>query len=239
MRVTPIRALENTATRRARTVAAAARPSAWIGPTASTRRARPWRQVGDRTTQRAAVDSGREEGLSWEAFASAILVGTRPGNDGNMMLPYFVPETTPRLLHPEPRWFGSRDFTEGRDAVRAARAIVEAQALGMRMFSSFIGEKPETVLVTGGASKNRGVLRVLADVLGAEIRPLTVANSSALGGALRAAQATERMPWADLFARFAATDPALRVSPDPSTFATYQELGAQFERRVEQFVAAQ
>jgi xylulokinase len=181
----------------------------------------------------------RRFGMSWEAFASAVLEGTRPGNDGNMMLPYFAPEITPRLLHPEPRWFGSPDFTEGRDAARAARAIVEAQALGMRLYSSWIGEKPETVLVTGGASRNRGILRVLADVLQAEIRPLTVANSSALGGALRAAQATEKMPWADLFAQFAATDPQLRVGPDPSTQVIYQELGAQFERRVEELLAAQ
>lgn len=181
----------------------------------------------------------RKFGLSWDAFASAILEGTRAGNDGNMMLPYFVPETTPRLLHPKPRYFGSPDFVEGRDATHAARAIVEAQALGMRLYSSWIGEKPETVLATGGASRNRGILRILADVLQAELRPLSVANSSALGGALRAAQATEKMAWESLFAKFAAPDPDLRVAPDPGARGVYDELGAKFEKRVEELLAAQ
>ena len=124
-----------------------------------------------------------------------------------MLLPYFVPEITPRLPAPAERWFGSPDFVAGKDAAAAARAVVEAQALSMRIHSAFIGQPPARILVTGGASKNPGILRVLADVFQAEIVPLRVANSSALGGALRAAQAVEGLPWADLFARFAAPDP--------------------------------
>ena len=74
--------------------------------------------------------------------------------------------------------------------------MVEAQALSMRLHSAFIGQPPARILVTGGASKNPGILRVLADVFQAEIVPLRVSNSSALGGALRAAQAVEGRPWA-------------------------------------------
>ena len=94
--------------------------------------------------------------------------------------------------------------------------MVEAQALSMRLHSAFIGEPPQRILVTGGASKNPGILRVLADVFQAEIVPLRVANSSALGGALRAAQAVEGRPWTDLYARFAAPDLDRRVTPDPA-----------------------
>ncbi len=95
--------------------------------------------------------------LGWDDFARAILEGTQPGNGGNMLLPYFVPEITPRLPAPAERWFGSPDFVAGKDAAAAARAVVEAQALSMRIHSAFIGQPPARILVTGGASKNPGI----------------------------------------------------------------------------------
>ncbi len=129
------------------------------------------------------------------------------------LLPYFVPEIAPRLPAPAPRWFGSEAFVAGRDPAAAARAVVEAQAVSMRLHSAFIGETTDRVLVTGGASKNPGILRVLADVFQAEIVPLRVSNSSALGGALRAAQAVEGRGWDALYEQFAAPDLARRVTP--------------------------
>jgi len=171
-------------------------------------------------------------GLGWDAFADAILRRTRPGNDGNLLLPYFVPEITPRLAAPLERWYGSEAFVAQRDADAAARAVVEAQALGMRRHSDWIGETMDTILITGGASRNPGIRRVLADVFQARIVPLRVSNSSALGGALRAAQAVSGLGWSDLFARFSAPDAALAVDPDPATAAAYRELGAAFDRRL-------
>jgi xylulokinase len=107
----------------------------------------------------------------------------------------------------------------------------------MRLHSAFIGQPPNRILVTGGASKNPGILRVLADVFQAEIVPLRVSNSSALGGALRAAQAVGGRPWAELYARFAAPDLDRRVKPDPRSKVTYEGLSAQLEKRIEDVVA--
>jgi xylulokinase len=175
--------------------------------------------------------------LGWDDFARAIVERTQPGNGGNMLLPYFVPEITPRLSAPAERWFGSPDFVAGKDANAAARAVVEEQALSMQLHSAFIGEPPRRILVTGGASKNPGILRVLADVFQAEIVPLRVANSSALGGALRAAQAVEGRPWSDLFARFTAPDVARRVAPDPRSKVVYEGLNAQLQERLKDLLA--
>jgi xylulokinase len=152
--------------------------------------------------------------LDWPAFERAILAETEPGNAGNLMLPYFVPEITPRIAKPDVRLFGSPDFVAWRAPALAARAIVEAQALAMRRYSDWIGETPRTLLATGGASKNRGILQVLADVFQAEVRTLAVANSSALGGALRAAAAVEGRSFAELFAPFCAPGPD-RTTPNP------------------------
>jgi len=176
--------------------------------------------------------------LDWPAFARAILEQTKPGNDGNLLLPFFVPEITPRLAMPAERWLGTPAFVAGKDPAAAARAVVEAQALNLRLHSAFIGESVDTVLVTGGASQNAGVLRVLADVFQARIVPLAVANSSALGGALRAAQTVAGIAWSDLFARFSAPDATRAVEPDPRTRGTYMELGAAFEKQITDLVAS-
>ena len=107
----------------------------------------------------------------------------------------------------------------------------------MRLHSAFIGQPPERILVTGGASKNAGILRVLADVFQAEIVPLRVGNSSALGGALRAAQAVEGRPWEVLYTRFAAPDLDRRVKPDPGSKVTYEGLLKQLSDRIKDLLA--
>jgi len=179
----------------------------------------------------------KKVGLDWSAFAQAIIEKTSPGNDGNMLLPYFVPEIAPRLPVPAPRWFGSDAFVAGRDPAAAARAVVEAQAVSMRLHSAFIGETTDRVLVTGGASKNPGILRVLVDVFQAEIVPLRVSNSSALGGALRAAQAVESRGWDALYEQFAAPDLARRVTPTSATKMIYDDVGRALTRRIDALLA--
>jgi xylulokinase len=148
------------------------------------------------------------------------------------MLPFFVPEITPRVTQPAVHRFGTESFVEWGDAAAAVRAIVEAQALSMRRHSDWIGEHPTRILVTGGASRNRGILRVLADVFQAEIRPLSVANSSALGGALRAAHAARGIPWKQLFAAFVVPEEALATTPDPGTREVYEEQLGRFVEKL-------
>jgi xylulokinase len=170
--------------------------------------------------------------LSWDAFSHAILEETVPGNGGSFMLPYFVPETTPRLLRPTPRYFGSEAFMAQKEPAAAARGIVESQAISMRLHSDWIGERPEALLVTGGASRNRGILQVLADVFEAELRTFSVGNSSALGGAMRAAHVVERTSWDDLAKKFAAPDPGSSVQPNPAASSAYGELRARFKEEL-------
>jgi len=59
-------------------------------------------------------------GLDWEAFSDAILTRTRPGNGGNLLLPYFVPEITPRL--PVPVVVGSDPRALSTAATRMPRS---------------------------------------------------------------------------------------------------------------------
>jgi sugar (pentulose or hexulose) kinase len=71
-------------------------------------------------------------------------------------------------------------------------------------------------------------------VFQATIMPLSVSNSSALGGALRAAQAVEGRAWKDLYATFSPPERSLAVKPDPSTKAIYQDLATNFAKQLSQ-----
>jgi xylulokinase len=102
----------------------------------------------------------------------------------------------------------------------------------MQRHSDWIGEQPKLIRVTGGASKNRGIRQVLADVFDAEIRALSVGNSSALGGALRAAEAISGASFASLYERFAATDDASNVSPRPGASDCYSDLRQKLVARL-------
>jgi len=84
-------------------------------------------------------------GLSWDAFARAILEETQPGNQGNLMLPFFIPEMTPKVLAPKVELFGSERFVAWQEPAALARAIVEAQALSMQRHSDWIGEQPRLI----------------------------------------------------------------------------------------------
>lgn len=172
-------------------------------------------------------------GLAWPEFQRAILEETQPGNQGNLLLPFFIPEMTPKLLAPQVELFGSPRFVAWQEPAALARAIVEAQALSMQHHSDFIGDPPKLVRVTGGAAKNRGIRQVLADVFGAEIRVLAVGNSSALGAALRAAEAAEPSTnFAQLYAHFAVTDPAQDILPRAEATGRYADLRGKLLERL-------
>jgi xylulokinase len=123
-------------------------------------------------------------GLTWAQFSQA-LDATPPGNGGALMLPWFVPEITPVVATPGVR----TERLEADAAAAHVRAVVEAQMTALALHSRWMGVTVDVVHVTGGAATNRQILQVLADVFGAEVRRLEIANAAALGAALRALHA--------------------------------------------------
>jgi xylulokinase len=166
-------------------------------------------------------------GMDWDAFAKAILEDTAAGNDGNIMFPYYESEITPLILKPEVKLVGDDEFAAWKKPAAAVRAIVEAQALSMKIHSSWISDSPTAVRVTGGASKNDGIVQILADVFGAPIQRLAVANSAGLGSAMMAAHGASGIEWTDLFEQFAKPAPNA-VAPNADNTAKYRELATSF-----------
>src|SRR5258708_39683827 len=93
-------------------------------------------------------------GLDWDGF-SAALRHTPAGNGGALMTPWFVPEITPLVVHAGPR----RRNLDGADPSCTVRAIIEAQAMAMRLHSRWIPPRTSPILVTGGGSANGPVVQ--------------------------------------------------------------------------------
>jgi xylulokinase len=173
-------------------------------------------------------------GLTWDQFSDALR-RTPPGNHGALMLPWFEPEITPPVMHPRLCRVG----LDENDAAANVRAVVEAQALAIKRHSAWTGVRVETIHATGGASANREILRVLADVFGAPVFQFQATNSAALGAALRAWHAHalangEAISWDDVIAGFAEPIAESRIDPVPENVRVYREMGerhAVLERR--------
>jgi xylulokinase len=174
-------------------------------------------------------------GLDWDGF-SAALRSTPAGNGGALMTPWFVPEITPAVLEPAVH----RQGLDPADAARNVRAIVEAQAMAMRIHSRWFAPRADAIRATGGAAANRDILQVIADVFDAEVVRGAPPNAASLGAALRAFHADrlaegETVSWTDVVAGFTAPDAGLRISPNPASAAIYAALLPEyeaFERRV-------
>jgi xylulokinase len=160
----------------------------------------------------------------WKKFGE-LVAQTPPGNNGGILLPWFDAEIVPRVNVPGVHRF---DLDE-RDAAANCRAIFEAQMLSMRLHSQWMQVSPEKIFVTGGASNDRALLRVLADVMNCRVLRIEVAKSAALGAALQAAHgwlavAGEKVKWEKLVAGFTAPVPGSEIVPDKQAVKVYDKL---------------
>jgi xylulokinase len=168
-------------------------------------------------------------GYDWERF-SAALRETRPGNGGAVMLPWFESEITPAVLTP-----GVRTYGLAPDAGPArVRAVVEGQMIAMARHSKWMGVTVDTIHATGGASANRDLLQVMADVFGADVFQFEVGNSACLGAALRAFHADvadegRTIAWDEVTKGFAEPVTESRVSPRRELGAMYAALAGVHE----------
>jgi xylulokinase len=138
------------------------------------------------------------------------------------MLPFFGSEITPRVTSSEAVYFG---WPEGeREPAAVVRALLEGQFLNMKVSSRWLGVSPETIYLTGGASKNTGIAQTVADVFGVPVSRLSVPGSAALGAAMRAANAVCGISLDSLEAAFCQPDSGSTVQPREGTGKIYEEL---------------
>ena len=160
----------------------------------------------------------------WKKFG-ALVAKTQPDNAGGILLPWFEAEIVPRVNKPGIHRF---DLDE-KNAAANCRAIFEAQAMSMRLHSQWMGVAPEKILATGGASNDRALLQVLADVMNCRVERIEISKSAALGAALQAAHgwlaaAGKNPKWEKLVAGFTKPVPGSEVRPDKQAAKIYDKL---------------
>jgi len=170
---------------------------------------------------------------SWKEFSEA-LARTQPGNGGQVGFFIKEPEITPPILKTGIHRFASDDSRVAQFAPDAeVRAVVEGQFLSMRLHSTHVGITPSTILATGGASVEHGILRIMSDVFGVPVFTADKPNSAALGAAYRALHG-----WTcqtkGAFVPFAEAmrdaPPFLRtIEPDQRAHAVYAEMLKRYE----------
>ena len=132
----------------------------------------------------------RELGVDWtffdeEAWSSAVQPSTFNLQPSPKAYPYFESEITPK--HDATGIEANFDWAAA-DAATKVRAIVEGQIANMYERTRWIGDF-DTIKVTGGASRSRGIRETIASVFRAKVETLDVADSAAVGGARIAASA--------------------------------------------------
>ncbi|MDD5729186.1 MAG: FGGY family carbohydrate kinase [Victivallales bacterium] len=169
--------------------------------------------------------------VSWEEFDVAA-AAVSPGNNGNLMLPYFTAESTPLVLCPGVKYQGSREFCSGQAPVPVKiRAILESQALTMKLHSGWMGERFRNIRITGGASGCRAFRQILADVFQSRIEQISISGSAGLGAAVQAAGAVGKIPYQELSEKFSATVETVRPTPgNAAVYADALEKYAELEK---------
>lgn len=162
----------------------------------------------------------------WDQF-SAAFGNTPTGNDGNVMVPFFRPEISPRVDMDAPILKGSASFENWEEADATIRAAVEGQAVNIKLRSDWMQLEPEVIYLTGGASKNSAIAQVIADVFQAKVQRLAVSGSVGLGAAMRAAENSLGASISNLEAQFCQPEEGSTIEPK-ATAGSYDALAAAF-----------
>jgi xylulokinase len=141
--------------------------------------------------------------LDWEDFSKALNSTTT-----TIQLPWLIDELTPRV----PVCKKSVATMENAVVPSIIRQFIEGQFINMFIHSEWMGEKINHIILTGGASQNNKIAQIIADVFDAKIERLEVANSAALGAAMRACQAASNKDWLEINKLFIKTDDAKAIT---------------------------
>lgn len=101
------------------------------------------------------------------------------------------------------------------------RSLLDEQFHNMKTHSDWMGETPDTIYLTGGASQNQGICQTIANIFNANVQRMGTSASASLGAAMRAAHATNEFSLSQLEEKFTQPVPDSLVTPNPDTTKNY------------------
>jgi xylulokinase len=155
---------------------------------------------------------------------NTIIETTRPGNNGRMLIPWFVGERTPDLPLATPVYLGFQlsDFTPEI----LSRAVLEGHILSFYDGFERMKINPSEIRLTGGLSKSKAWRQCISDIFEAEVVPVE-GEGAAMGAAIHAAwvwfkeeRGVDRL--VEIVNAFVQTDEASRAKPENSSVAVYR-----------------
>jgi xylulokinase len=102
----------------------------------------------------------------------------------------------------------------------------------MRRSMQWMGVKPQTIYLTGGASENNAIAQILADIFNAKVQRLAVTGSVALGAAMRAANISKGFLMSLLESNFCKPDLNSSVKPCEN-YELYEPIFEKFEALIQ------
>jgi xylulokinase len=147
-----------------------------------------------------------------------------PGNNGRLLIPWYMGERTPDVPLASPVYFGFdiEDFTKEK----LARAVLEGHVLNLYDGFRKMPVKPREIRLTGGLAQSEAWCQTIADIFEAETVPVE-GEGAALGAALHAAwvykkEAGEEVSLVDLVKPFVVMNESKRRKPVPQNVAVHR-----------------
>ena len=172
----------------------------------------------------------RQFDLSHEQF-NAIIGQTSPGNDGHMLIPWYMGERTPDLPRAAPLYFGFS--LDGFTRDRLCRAVLEGHVLNLYTGFKRMPVEVRELRLTGGLSRSEAWCQSIANVFDADAVPVE-GEGAALGAALHAAWVWQKelgreISLKEVVGRFVKLDEGRRRSPESANRPVYQQQKRLFE----------
>ena len=171
-----------------------------------------------------------ENNLSHADF-EALLTQTPPGNNGNIIIPWYSGERTPDIPEACPIYFGFQ--YEEMNIKSIARGLIEGHVLNLFAGFSKMPVKPDIIHLTGGLSQSKSWCQMIADIFDCETVPVK-GEGAALGAAIHAAWVWKNenglsCDLAQLVNPFIIFEEGLRCKPDKKNVKVYQNLFLSYE----------
>jgi xylulokinase len=168
--------------------------------------------------------------LDHERF-NAIIGETRPGNDGRILIPWYVGERTPDLPQAAPLYFGFGLDDFNRENL--CRGVLEGHVLNLYSGFRRMPVAVKEIRLTGGLSRSEAWCQTIADVFEAEVATVD-GEGAALGAAVHAAwvwlkEEHRGVSIGEAVGRFVKLDEARRKRPAGEHRETYRRQKRLFE----------
>jgi xylulokinase len=151
-------------------------------------------------------------GLSWDQ-AEKMMTQTAPSPLD--ILPFLLEEMYPAVKATTK----ISDFSKW-SAAEGLTALIEGQFLNLRLQSQSHLLKVDLIRLTGGASRNKAIAQIVANIFDAKVECIQSSSSASLGAAMRACEAFSSIEWDELIAKF--SQASQTYLPENEKVSSYQ-----------------